>query len=273
MSKQVIIYDDACPLCTAYTKAFVKAGLLAGDGRQSFSSVDKEVMRLIDETKCRNEIPLIDTSTGKITYGIDALLEVLGSGWPFIKTCGNVKPVKYVLRKCYKFISYNRRSIVATENKTAVINSAPDFNAFYRLALLIFGLLFNTLMLVPLHYYVLPKSIFDEASLMQLQAAHLLFVGVNIFMSATYKRQQSFEYLAQINMLALTSILLSTPLMLINKFINVPEMFNNIYLAGILFFIIKEYFRRMEFAGISFGSKVIYINIFCLVAFIVFIMH
>ena len=273
MSKQVIIYDDACPLCTAYTKAFVKAGLLADENRVSFSSASKELWKLVDQTKCRNEIPLVNISTGGVLYGIDALLEVLAGRWPFIKTCGNLKPVKYFLKKLYKFISYNRRSIVAINDKTFTVNSAPDFNALYRTAFLCLGFLFNTYMLIPLQRYVLPVSIFKEVSLMQLQIGHLLFVCVNISMASTYKKRQFFEYLAQINMLALISMLFLLPLILINKFINIPDAFNNIYLAGILFFIIKDYFRRMEFAGISFGSKVIYINIFCLVAFIIFIMH
>jgi len=33
---KILVYDDACPLCVAYTGAFVKTGLLTAEGRKSF---------------------------------------------------------------------------------------------------------------------------------------------------------------------------------------------------------------------------------------------
>jgi len=33
MKDKVIIYDDNCPMCCAYTKVFTQMGMLAEDGR------------------------------------------------------------------------------------------------------------------------------------------------------------------------------------------------------------------------------------------------
>jgi len=93
-SSKIIIYDDGCPLCAAYTFAFVAAGILNGQGRKNFSNIDTATFELIDKAKCNNEIPLVDTDTKQVWYGIDALLELLDSKIPFIKFVGNIKPVK-----------------------------------------------------------------------------------------------------------------------------------------------------------------------------------
>jgi predicted DCC family thiol-disulfide oxidoreductase YuxK len=78
-SSKILIYDDGCPLCSAYTTAFVKAGMLDKEGRKNFNTIDANTFALIDKQKCNNEIPLIDTRTNEVWYGIDALLEILSS--------------------------------------------------------------------------------------------------------------------------------------------------------------------------------------------------
>jgi hypothetical protein len=37
----------------------------------------------------------LDTSTNKVVYGIDALLEILDQRIPFIKATGNLVPLKW----------------------------------------------------------------------------------------------------------------------------------------------------------------------------------
>jgi predicted DCC family thiol-disulfide oxidoreductase YuxK len=77
MENKILIYDDNCPLCTWYSGLFVKYGYLNADGRKPFSTLDSELLAKIDFDKSRNEIPLLDTTTNKVLYGIDALLEIL----------------------------------------------------------------------------------------------------------------------------------------------------------------------------------------------------
>ena len=112
-NNKTLIYDDACPLCVWYTGAFVKSGLLTTEGRKAFSTCDTELLNAIDLERGKNEIPLIDIENKQVLYGIDAMLEVLGEKFPVIKTIGNVKPVNWFLKRLYKFISYNRKVIVA----------------------------------------------------------------------------------------------------------------------------------------------------------------
>ena len=126
MKNKVLIYDDNCPLCTWYSSLFVSCGLLPTEGRKPFSALDSSLLKAIDLDKSRNEIPLLDTKSGNVLYGIDALLEILGQRSGFIKTTGKIKPINWLLKKIYKFISYNRKVIVAKKCSTGAIDCSPD---------------------------------------------------------------------------------------------------------------------------------------------------
>src|SRR5687768_10026750 len=130
---RILIYDDNCPLCTWYTGLFVKYGFLPEGGRRPFSTLDPALLNSIDFTKGKNEIPLLDTPSGKVIYGIDALLEILGQKFPFIKKAGSLRPVNWMLRKVYKLISYNRKVIVANRCGPGTIDCSPEFNDRYRI--------------------------------------------------------------------------------------------------------------------------------------------
>lgn len=272
MNNKIIIYDDNCPLCAAYTNAFVKTGLLDKEGRQDFSSVPPELLANIDVQKSVNEIPLIDTKVNKVWYGIDALLELLGQKIPFIKTTGNLPPVKWLLQKLYKFISYNRRVIVAAAKKEG-FDCTPDFNVRYRFAFLLVFLLFNTWMLFPLQEYVLDKSIFNS-NIVKLQAVHFIFVFINVCIGLSLKKREGFEYLGQINMIALMAMLFCIPVILVNKWFALPNgLFNSFYFGMLAFFVLHEYIRRMKYIGFHRRFKwILAINISSLVLFITYMM-
>jgi len=272
MNSKIIIYDDNCPLCAAYTNAFVKAGFIDKEGRKDFSSIPPELQQKIDMQRSVNEIPLIDAKANKVWYGIDALLEILDEKIPFIKTIGNIQPVKWLLQKFYKFISCNRRVIVAASTKEG-FDCAPAFNAKYRFAFMAFFLLFNTWMLFPLQEHVLGKSIFNS-NIIKLQAVHFIFVCINVSIGCSLKRKDGFEYLGQINMIALMAMLLCLPVILINKWLVLPNgLFNSFYFGMLAFFVFHEYIRRMKYIGFHQKFKwVMGINISSLILFIAYMM-
>jgi predicted DCC family thiol-disulfide oxidoreductase YuxK len=272
-ANKILVYDDSCPLCAAYTRAFVKAGFLSKEERKAFSTIDEELLLSVNMEKGRNEIPLIDTKTKQVWYGIEALLEILDRKIPFIKSIGKIKPVNFLLRRIYKLISYNRRVIVAPAAKPVSCDCTPDFNSKYRMAFMLFFLLFNTAMIFPVHKYVIQNSFLANAAFIQLQIAHFLLVTVNILLAFFIGGRRGIEYIGQVNMLALTVILLLLPLVLINKYSAVAtSFFNNEYLAALLFFIAGEYIRRIRFAGILPEKKwVVSVNVFSVLVFLIYL--
>ncbi|MBP6431923.1 MAG: hypothetical protein KA319_09160 [Ferruginibacter sp.] len=272
-SNKIIIYDDACPMCAAYTNAFVKCGFIKKENRKNFTTITPQLLAIIDTEKSKNEIPVIDTITNEVYYGIDGLLEILNTKIPFIKSIGNIKLIKWFLLKLYKFISFNRRVIVATEPATCNFNCGPPINIKYRLFFAFVFLLFNTIMLFPLHTWVIKNSIFNSTTVFQLQVAHFMLVVSNILVALSINKKDAIEYIGQVNMLATLVILLFLPLLIINKMGCQPSLlFNNLYMLGLTFFIIKEYIRRMKFAHILHNYKwVPIVNILSIFTFIAYL--
>ena len=273
-SSRVLVYDDKCPLCVAYTKGFVKSGLLPSEGRVPFSTVPLSILNEIDFEKGKDEIPLYDTETKKLWYGIDALLEILGERFPWIKRTGNLQPIKWFLKKLYKLISYNRKVIVATKCGPGAIDCAPQFSFFYRILFMVGFLVFNTLMLFPIHDNVLSlTSVYDKSS-NELQIAHLALVGMNLMLATTLTKHKAVEYLGQVNMLALITILLMVPLIIFNRIVQSINYLTLVYLGLVTIFIISEYFRRMRFANlVGRNNLVVVINLLSLGVFLFYLFN
>jgi predicted DCC family thiol-disulfide oxidoreductase YuxK len=142
---KALIYDDNCPLCKAYTSAFVRTGFLQEENRVAFSDL-KGGEFLIDWKKARHEIPLVDRDTREVVYGVDALATILQQQWGFVAFFMKIKPVYWFFKKLYKLISYNRRLIVAdTQNTSCGIDCRPDFNLKYRVLLILFLLAISSI--------------------------------------------------------------------------------------------------------------------------------
>jgi len=141
---KIIIYDDSCPLCAAYSNAFIQTGLIKKENRKNFSNIEPKWMAMVDMKRSANEIPVIDTTTHHVWYGIDALLEILDQKIPFVKVVCNIPPIKWLLYKLYRFISYNRRVIVASKQTSGNYDCTPDFSIRYRLVFMVACLIFTT---------------------------------------------------------------------------------------------------------------------------------
>lgn len=250
MEGKLLIYDDNCPLCAWYSNLFVKYGLLKPGERKPFSKLDDETFYKIDFDKAKDEIPFIDATNGKVLYGIDALVTILSAKMPFIKSISTIPAVNWMLHRLYKLISYNRKVIVAKKCGKGDIDCAPSFNYFYRLLFLLVFLSFNSLMLFPIHQYVLSALPFYTKTIQQIEIAHFILVAANIALAFTLPVNKAFEYLGQVNMLALEAILLLALLIPVVQLFSPHIFFICAYFFAVTVFIISEYLRRMEYAGI-----------------------
>ena len=273
MKNKILVYDDNCPLCTWYSGLFVKHGFLQAEGRKPFSTLDDNLLAKIDFDKSRNEIPLLDTSTHNVVYGIDALLDILDQKIPFIKAMGNFAPLKWVLKRIYKLFSFNRKVIVAKKCGPASIDCSPDQNYLYRFIFMAVCLVFNTLMLYFFRNNVLGKLPYYHLDLYELQAAHFAFVIINCTLASSFSKSKRYDYLGQVNMLALTVILLLMPLMVVQVIFD-SEWLATTWLTLTAAFILKEYIRRMEYAGVLSNNKwIVSMNLLSVNGFLLFLFH
>ncbi len=273
-TNKILLYDDYCPLCSWYSGLFVKFHLLKPGNRVGFSNADHSILAAIDIARGKDEIPLFDPSTQQTLYGIDSLLELLGQKFSCVKTIGNRRAINWLLRKFYKLISYNRKVIVARQCAPGSFDCSPAYNAFYRSVFLFTFLVVNSIMLLPLHGHLFSRLSFYHLNSWELQAGHLVFVGVNCASAFFLNKRMAIEYLGQINMLGLVCIFFLSLLMAILAVLPLPEWAIAVYLVMLTVFIAREYFRRMKYAGIlSFYKPIPVINIGCLLAYLAYVFH
>ncbi len=126
LKNHVILFDNECPMCYAYTKAFVKTGILSQDGREAYQEMPQNICPLVDQQRAANEIALVNTETGEVTYGIQSLFKIIAHAMPFFAPLVAFSPFVYLMRKLYAFISYNRKVIIPVVVKENTLQ--PTFN-------------------------------------------------------------------------------------------------------------------------------------------------
>ncbi|AEE48563.1 hypothetical protein [Haliscomenobacter hydrossis] len=132
LDSKIIIYDDVCPLCKAYTSGFVQAGWLRPENRIGFAEAPPELIGRIDVDRARHEIPLYDKITGETLYGKEALFFILGEAIPVFKPLFRLRLFRAMVFGFYQIITYNRRIIANSRPPANGFDCAPDFNSFYR---------------------------------------------------------------------------------------------------------------------------------------------
>ncbi|HTR31756.1 MAG TPA: hypothetical protein VMH27_20930 [Puia sp.] len=165
----LILYDAECPMCKVYTRAFTKSGMLEPNGRAPYQAVlDSGNRQLhatcprIDRQRAVNEIALIDTATGEVSYGIESMFKVIGHSFPLFRPLFNCHAFVWIMRKAYAFVSYNRKIIIPPSPAIALAKAGPasltagltvasipqpTFNLKYRLAYVVFTTLIVTAIL------------------------------------------------------------------------------------------------------------------------------
>lgn len=243
LNNQTLLYDEDCPLCQAYTSAFIKTGMLDENGRMPYSSLSETNIPYLDEKRAANEIALVDHANKTVTYGIDSLLKVLGNSIPLISTIGNIRFVKYLLKKLYSFISYNRKVIIPGRKKENGFACEPAFNVRYRFAFILFALIVTTLTLYNYSAIInfLPEG--DIGREMVLAAGQILFQGIFLI---KYDRQTILNYIGNLMTVSLAGSLLLLPMLFTNTIFYVPQYLLGGWFALTALLMFVEHYRRVK---------------------------
>ena len=221
LENHTLLYDEDCPLCQVYSSGFIKTGMLDQNGRQPFSTLSSETQNFINLERASNEIALIDNDNKTVIYGIDSLLKVLGVRFPVIEKTGHLKPVKFLLKKLYSFISYNRKVIIPSEeNESQQLQCLPSFNVKYRLFYILFSVIVT---MFTLFYFSKNISTLPYGSLMRegfITMGQLVFQGLLI---SKLGNKTILNYFGNVMTISLMGSLLLLPLLIINWSVQISE--------------------------------------------------
>jgi predicted DCC family thiol-disulfide oxidoreductase YuxK len=249
----VLIFDGECPLCRTYSSAFVKTGMLDVHGRESYQEMDTRVCYLVDKDKARNEIALVNKHTGDTLYGIDSLFRILENSFPFFTRLFHLAAFRWLMKKLYFFISYNRKVIIPSQlNKDSCV---PDLNYKYRWAYLITTWLITSLVLASY------SSRFGDLLPQGKFLREFFICGGQILFQASFvsliAKDKLINYLGNMMTISLAGALILLVLMGAGNLFAIvsPEFYAAAFLAtaGLMFL---EHIRRMKLLEIHWSASV-----------------
>ncbi|XLS30165.1 DCC1-like thiol-disulfide oxidoreductase family protein [Flavobacteriaceae bacterium M23B6Z8] len=245
LKNHTLLYDAQCPLCVGYTNTFVQTGMLDENGRYPFQQIDKLTETNIDRARATNEIALVNTKTKEVYYGVDSLLRVLGSSFPWIERIGKWYLVHYLLNKLYAFISYNRKVIISNPpNEQNICDCEPTFNYPYRIIYIVFATLLSAVILTGytnlLAGITYPSFYSFEISILIFQIPfQFLFLG-------SVKPKVLVNYTGHLVTVSFLGSLLLLPVWLVNTFIPLPLQTNILYFLLVATFLWFHHKQRVE---------------------------
>ena len=244
LHNQTILYDEDCPLCQAYTSAFVKTGMLDKNGRKPYDQINEKEISFIDINRAANEIALIDYKNKTAVYGIESLLKIIGNSFPIIEKAGKLKLINYLLRKLYSFISYNRKVIVPNlKNADTKLKCEPSFNLKYRIIYIIFSIWITSIVLYKCSAMLpyIPKSNYTRELLMasgQIVFQYCFLLNKN--------REIIINYLGNLMTVSLYGCLLLIPMIIIEQISFINPSVALIWLSATILLIFLEHIRRVR---------------------------
>lgn len=237
LQNHTLIYDNDCPMCNIYSKGFTKCGMLDENGREAFSEISVTSKAIIDFNRAKNEIALVNRTNHTVIYGVDSLLLIIGNSFPLLEKIARIQPLYWFFRKLYSFVSYNRKQIIPSEKDHTEQSCIPDFNLKYRLAYLVFGVLFSA--------YIL--SIFTgklNSSLTHNFAREFIICLTQIIWQSvflkTYLKDKIWDYLGNMMTVSLIGTLLLIPAL----YTNFEPFFYIIYLGIVVSIVLLKHIRR-----------------------------
>ena len=250
LENQTLLYDEDCPLCSLYTTGFIKAGMLDENGKKPFSCLTNEEQIFIDVKKASNEIALVDNKNKTVIYGIDSLLKVIGNSFPWMEKVGTITPLKFFLKKLYSFISYNRKVIIPNKKENGkALQCVPSFNYNYRVLYIFFATAITALTLYNFSALLtnFPKGNFSREL--------ILAFGQIIFQSLFILKLDHkiiLNYAGNLMTVSLFGSLLLTPILILNLFLNIPEIIILCWFGLTVLILFVEHFRRIKLLELPF---------------------
>lgn len=268
LKHHTLIYDDQCPLCVAYTGAFINSGMLDEKGRTRYEEGQPKYAGALDMQKARNEIALVDTQSGHVYYGIDSLVKVLGSRFPWVAAIAGTRPVKFILLKLYKFISFNRK-VIAPSKTYLQQQCVPAFNLPYRLLYILLTALFTSAVLF--RYSFLLTGLIPASNVLR---EFLICFGQLVFQSlllwgARAGKRVWFDYLGNMMTVSLIGALLLLPALMVHAFFVLPSLCYAAYFMTVVAFMFYLHFRRVGYIGAPWWLSATWALYRCLVLWII----
>lgn len=252
LNEQYLLYDENCPLCSWYTRIFVKFGFIQGESRLSYQKTVQNDEFTFDRERAKSEIAYLSGDSEPL-YGIDSMLQVVGRKAPVIKAIGRFFIVYWFLQLLYRFISFNRKIIAPTTCKTEC-SCTPEFSLFWRIVFIAFcGSM--TYLLVG-SYFNMELSTFLYNDHFSYEFA--LFIGQLVFQAVVFKllkQHDVFTYLGHVALISMFGALFlggaEIILSMVQSFSLESGLLAPFFFGAVVCWMLIEHNRRVKLLGLS----------------------
>lgn len=246
LANHKLLIDADCPLCKLYGNGFEKVGMVESDTCYPYQFAEISVSNFIDMERAKNEIALINTQNNEVVYGIDALRTIITHSFKWTTWLLNLKMIDWFLKKCYRFISSNRKIIVPNVSKIGLDDCIPVFNAKYRLFYVFFVIVCSSIVL-----YHFTKPINDFIGLKSSFGRELVVcIGQIIWQVLVLRKtlkDKLYDYLGNM----MTVSLIGTVLLLPILYFTTSPLIRLIYFLTVVNLMLFEHIRRSKILNIG----------------------
>jgi len=252
LQNHVILFDNECPMCYAYTKTFIQTGMLDKNGREAYQNMPANICPLVDRQRAANEIALVNTLTGEVTYGIQSLFKIIGHALPIFKTLFSFGPFVYFMQKFYAFISYNRKVIIPAKPKTNAIQ--PGFKLQYRLIYLLFTWLVTAYILTA-YAHLLTRFVPLGTSYREylICGGQMFFQGIIILI---YRKDKLWDYLGNMMTISFAGAILLLPVLTAAHYFHLDPILFILYFLIVAGLMLLEHLRRSKILNLGWAMSI-----------------
>jgi len=244
-----ILFDAECPMCRVYTQAFVTSGMLGEEGRAAYQTEMEAVCPVIDRQRAVNEIALVNTQNGEVTYGVESLFKVIGNALPVFGPLFRFRPFAWLMSKVYAFISYNRRVIIPPGKREGAYPYQPSFKLHYRIAYLLFTWL-GTGCILTAYAHLLTGFLPLGGPWREyfICGGQIIFQGLVI---STFAREKLWNYLGNMMTISFAGSLLLLLMLGLAHSVELPPVVFPLYFLGVAGLMFLEHIRRTGLMGLG----------------------
>lgn len=223
LTQHKLLIDQNCPLCNAYGQCFIRYKLIDPAVMDSYQQVDQSIFDKIDEEKAKSEIALLNENNSQVYYGIDAMIHILFPKKGIFYRILMSKPIYFLLRNFYGFISYNRHVIAGGSHTDYSRTCIPETHKMYRWSYILLVALLTAVIVnsftVQLDQAIGMEHQFWREYLVCFGQISWQFVAVGWI-----DRSKRLDYLGNMSTVSMIGALLLLPIILIASFINIPAL-------------------------------------------------
>lgn len=140
---RVLVYDGDCSLCRRFSRIADRRWLVGAAERRPYDAFEGEIATRLEAAGIRNELAVLDETTGELRSGYDGMVWLLRGGrLPWLASVLAFGPVRWFLGHDYRLIAYNRRLLAPPARRIACACD-PDLHRGYRVAFLAVALLWT----------------------------------------------------------------------------------------------------------------------------------